>query len=186
MRNFTVEEVRELYGQHTNLTGQRFTPEAIDHAFYLTQGQPLLVNALAKEIVEDLIINLTQSITVEQMNTAKEILIQRRDTHLDSLVYLLQSDRVKAVIEPILAGKGLNLVPPDDIQFLLDLGPCRMQNGGGLQIANPIYREIIPRMLAYLPSASLPSISPTLLSLKSLATAIFPSLYKKGLSRSAA
>ena len=29
-----------------------FTPEAIDLAFHLTQGQPWLVNAIAKEIVE--------------------------------------------------------------------------------------------------------------------------------------
>src|SRR5262249_28784506 len=45
MRNFLRDEVAELYGQHTTETGQVFLPEAIDRAFYLTQGQPWLVNA---------------------------------------------------------------------------------------------------------------------------------------------
>ena len=52
MRNFNLEEVGELYQQHTAATGQIFTPESIETAYDLTQGQPWLVNALAKEIVE--------------------------------------------------------------------------------------------------------------------------------------
>ncbi|HEX5749470.1 MAG TPA: ATP-binding protein [Archangium sp.] len=46
LRNFTRDEVAELYQQHTDDTGQMFLPEAIDRAFYWTQGQPWLVNAL--------------------------------------------------------------------------------------------------------------------------------------------
>jgi hypothetical protein len=38
-------------------------------------------------------------------------------------------------------------VPEDDIQYLIDLGLCRMDNGEGLTIANPIYREVLPRAL---------------------------------------
>ena len=52
LSNFTLEDVRNLYQQHTDVTGQIFTPEAVDLAFHLTQGQPWLVNAIAKEIVE--------------------------------------------------------------------------------------------------------------------------------------
>ncbi|HHY53936.1 MAG TPA: AAA family ATPase, partial [Chloroflexi bacterium] len=37
---FTLEDVAALYQQHTDDTGQVFTPAAIDQAFYLTQGQP--------------------------------------------------------------------------------------------------------------------------------------------------
>jgi hypothetical protein len=56
----------------------------------------------------------------------------------------------------MLAGQELQDVPKDDIQFLLDLGLCVMSPEGGLAIANPIYREILPRMLAAVPMASLP------------------------------
>ncbi len=55
-------EVAELYAQHTADTGQRFEPEALAVACELTQGQPWLVNALAK-VVEDLVPDAAQPIT---------------------------------------------------------------------------------------------------------------------------
>ena len=55
LRDFNATEVRELYQQHTLDTGQVFTAEATAMAFDLTQGQPWLVNALAKEIVEEMV-----------------------------------------------------------------------------------------------------------------------------------
>jgi hypothetical protein len=61
--NFTLEDVRKLYQQHTDATGQIFTPEAVDLAFHLTQGQPWLVNAIAKEIVEYITKDLAVPIT---------------------------------------------------------------------------------------------------------------------------
>ena len=47
LSNFTHDEVKNLYEQHTKETGQKFTPEAIEYAYHVTQGQPWLVNALA-------------------------------------------------------------------------------------------------------------------------------------------
>lgn len=91
---------------------------------------------------------------------AKELLIQRQDTHLDSLAERLREPRVRRVIEPILAGSSLGDVPPDDIRFVLDLGLCRLSNGG-LVIANPIYKEVLPRVLSATSAASMPHISPT-------------------------
>ena len=164
LRNFNAEEVAELYNQHTQDTGQVFTPEAIALAFELTQGQPWLVNALAKEIVEELVTDESVEITTEHILEAKEILIKRQDTHLDSLAERLREDRVKAIIEPILAGLELGNIPNDDIQFLIDLGLCKMDTQGGLTIANPIYREVLPRVLTVTPMASLPQIAPTWLT----------------------
>ena len=162
--NFTQADVAELYGQHTTETGQIFTPEAIQRAFELTQGQPWLVNALARQMVEVLVPDPEQIIDIDHVNEAKEVLIQRQDTHLDSLVSILREDRVRAVIEPMLAGQELGDIPQDDVQFLIDLGLCRMGSQGGLVIANPIYREILPRVLSQTPQASLPQISPSWLT----------------------
>ena len=164
LRDFNATEVKELYQQHTLDTGQVFTPEAIATAFDLTQGQPWLVNALAKEVVEHMLNDTSVAITSEHIFTAKEILITRLDTHLDSLAERLREARVKAIIEPILAGLELGNVPSDDIQFVIDLGLCKMNPQGGLTIANPIYREILPRVLTLTPSASLPQIAPTWLT----------------------
>jgi hypothetical protein len=164
LQNFSPAEVAQLYQQHTAETGQVFETEAIQHAFNLTQGQPWLVNALAKEVVEELVPDLTKPITAEHIEQAKEILIQRNDTHIDSLTSILQEDRVRAVIEPMLAGQELGRVQNDDIQFLLDLGLCRMSPNGGLMAANPIYQEVLPRVLSQTPQASLPQIAPSWLT----------------------
>ena len=164
LSNFNFEEVKKLYQQHTEATGQIFTPEALERAFYLTDGQPWLVNALAKETTEYLAKDVKLPITVELINQAKEILIQRQDTHLDSLAERLREDRVKAIIETILAGLDLPNIPDDDIRYVLDLGLCKMSNGRGLAIANPIYQEVLPRVLSYTTRASLGVIEPRWLS----------------------
>jgi hypothetical protein len=53
-----------------------------------------------------------EEITLDHVNTAKEILIQRQDTHLDSLASILREDRVRAIIEPLLAGQELGNMSP--------------------------------------------------------------------------
>ncbi len=164
LRDFNASEVQELYQQHTLDTGQVFTDQALNTAFNLTQGQPWLVNALAKEVVEKIVKDRNVEITQEHFLKAKEVLIARKDTHLDSLAERLRDKRVKAIIEPMLAGLELGNVPSDDIQFVIDLGLCKIDPEGGLTIANPIYREILPRVLTITPMASLPRIAPTWLT----------------------
>jgi len=162
LSNFTLEDVKNLYQQHTDVTGQVFTPEAVDLAFHLTQGQPWLVNAIAKEIVEYITKDPAIPVTPNLVNEAKEILIKRQDTHLDSLAERLREDGVRAVIQPILSGQELPDVPQDDIRYVLDLGLCT--NDNGLAIANPIYQEVIPRVLTYVTTASIGYLQPVWLS----------------------
>jgi hypothetical protein len=147
--NFSAAEVAELYGQHTADTGQPFEPDAMRHAFDLTGGQPWLVNALAREVVEKLGIPSTVTITAAHLDQASERLIQARATHLDSLVARLVDDRVRRVIEPMLAGtfgEAPADVYNDDLQYVRDLG--LLAPGPGLRIANPIYNEVIVRVLS--------------------------------------
>jgi type II secretory pathway predicted ATPase ExeA len=154
--DFTAEEVAELYEQHTGETGQVFAAEATALAWELTRGQPWLVNALARQAVTRLATDRSRPVTAEIVERAKEELILRRDTHLDSLVHRLREPRVQRVIEPILAGE---LLPPDvlndDVQFVKDLGLVTA-GPAGLEVANPIYREVIPRALTWVLEQSLP------------------------------
>ncbi|MDY7225485.1 hypothetical protein [Hyalangium rubrum] len=161
LRNFTAEEVAELYAQHTADTRQPFEPEALARAFELTQGQPWLVNALAKVAVEELVPNTAQPVRRADIDRAKALLIERRETHLDSLAERLREPRVRHILEPMLAGLTLGDVPEDDLRFIQDLGLVRMAATGGLEVANPIYREIIPRVLANTAMASLPRLPAT-------------------------
>ncbi|MCP4702459.1 MAG: ATP-binding protein, partial [Gammaproteobacteria bacterium] len=150
LKNFTYEEIKDLYAQHTTETGQSFTPQAIQQIYYLTQGQPWLVNALGRELCfDEQAIDWKEKVTKADVDNAAEILIQRRDVHLDQLADKLTEPRVARIIEAILVGadnveNSLN----EDQQYLIDLGLIRLGNSG-LEIANPIYREIIPRELTF-------------------------------------
>ncbi len=154
LRNFTVEEVGELYAQHTAETGQVFHPEAVELAWNLTRGQPWLVNALARQVVQAR--DRATPITPSHVEAAKEALILRRYTHLDSLTERLRDPRLRRVIEPILAGEFPDdNLPEDDIEYAKDLGLVTV-GPAGLGIANPIYREVIPRALTAVTEQFLP------------------------------
>jgi hypothetical protein len=164
LRNFTRDEIAALYGQHTAETGQVFVPEAVDRAFALTQGQPWLVNALARQLTQVLVRDRAEPIGAANVDEAAEILIRRQDTHLDSLIERLREPRVRAIIEPMLAGETLGEVSEDDRRFAVDLGLVRRSEAGGLEVANPIYREVIVRTLAGGAADSLPQIPSTWLT----------------------
>ena len=71
---------------------------------------------------------------------------------------------MRHVIEPILAGGVIDGIAPDDLDYAVDLGLVRQTRGGTVTIANPIYGEVIPRVLATTTQASLPAIHPTWLN----------------------
>jgi hypothetical protein len=150
LTDFTFAQVAELYAQHTDATGQQFTPQAVQRAFETSQGQPWLVNALAAEAMDKMDIPVSEPITDEHMDQAVERLIVTRATHLDSLVARLHEPRVKRIMEPLIAGTGLGHNADsgydDDVSYLRDLG--LLSQRPPLQVANPIYQEVILRVLA--------------------------------------
>ncbi|WP_206068211.1 hypothetical protein [Nonomuraea composti] len=143
--DFTADEIAELYGQHTEATGQEFTKEAVERVFELTQGQPWLVNALACEVITKM--RVSGSITGDHVEEAKERLIRARATHLDALAARLREPRVERVIAPIMAGTWphTDTAFDDDVSYVHDLGLIRSTRD--LKIANPIYREVLFRIL---------------------------------------
>ncbi|MEE8390551.1 MAG: ATP-binding protein [Anaerolineae bacterium] len=148
--NFVQAEIEHLYAQHTEETGQRFEPGTVGMVWDLTRGQPWLVNALGYEVCFEMEQGRNRStpITTDMVLEAKERIILRRETHIDQLMDKLREERVRNVIELLLAGKGSpDLIPTDDISYVRDLG--LIQTEGQLSIANPIYQEVIPRELTY-------------------------------------
>ena len=164
MRGFTLDDVGALYRQHTDDTGQTFTDEAVERAFELTQGQPWLVNALAYVCVGTLARDRAVPITDALIDSARDVLVERQDTHLDSLAERLREPRVRAVIAPMLTGDPLPPMPVDDLRFSVDLGLVREAAPGVFEVANPIYREIIARDLAAPMRAAFPALTPTWLT----------------------
>jgi hypothetical protein len=146
--DFTQAEVERLYAQHTAETNQPFEPAALAAVWDLTQGQPWLVNALGYETCFKMKEgrDRTRPIIAEMVYQAKENLIQRRETHLDQLADKLREDRVRQVIQALLvSGDEPAVLPEDDLEYVEDLGLIRRKPSTA--IANPIYREIIPRAL---------------------------------------
>jgi AAA+ ATPase superfamily predicted ATPase len=149
LRNFSAEEVAELYAQHTADTGQVFEPAAIGLAWQQTQGQPWLVNAIAREAVEKLLSNdYSQKVTEAHVEQAIQNIILRRDTHIDSLLERLKEPRVQRIIEPVILGEeGIINRLSDDFNYTRDLGLIRITDDHSIVPANPIYAEVIVRTL---------------------------------------
>ena len=149
LRNFNESEVAALYQQHTEQTGQRFEPAAVRRAFELSGGHPWLVNAIGAHLMDELVLDRSTPITAAHVEQAKEAMIRKRETHLDSLTERLREPRVRRVIEPILVGADFDLdIFNDDLVYARDLGLIIDQPQ--VRIANPIYQEIVPRALTYL------------------------------------
>jgi hypothetical protein len=153
---FTASEVKELYLKHTRETGQTWSKKATALAYELGQGHPWLTNALAEICTERLVRDRTKRIQSQDIEAAKEAMIQERRTHIDSLMARLSEDRVRRVLEPMLVGESLPVEAIDaDLQYVAGLGLIRLHQGQW-RIANPIYREILPRMLNFAAQTSLP------------------------------
>ena len=147
--DFSRDEVLSLLGQHTAETGQVFTAGALETVWEQSRGQPWLVNALAYEACESKAMrDRTRAVTAETILDAREALIERRATHLEQLTDKLEEERVRRVVEPLLSGEpDVYAIPVDDLQYVRDLGLIRQ--AAPVAIANPVYREVIPRELTW-------------------------------------
>jgi hypothetical protein len=159
--DFSQEEIRELYEQHTAATGQIFEENTYPAVWDLTRGQPWLVNALARQATFEVPEGRDRErpITAGMIEEAANQLILERATHLDQLADKLSEERVRRVIAPMIAGENWakEAKPnPDDLQYVVDLGLIR-NDAGNYVVSNGIYREVLPRELSYVMEAGLTS-----------------------------
>ena len=147
--NFTEADIAALYAQHTAETGQRFEDGVVGDVWRLTRGQPWLVNAIAHECVARIhAFRYAEPITVDDVEVAKESIIRRRDTHVDSLMERMREPRVRRIVEPLISGDSSDVTYNDeDYRYITDLGLLRVDRGA-LVPANPMYAEIIGRYLS--------------------------------------
>ncbi|HMV68370.1 MAG TPA: AAA-like domain-containing protein [Myxococcota bacterium] len=149
LRSFHADEVRELLLQHTRETGQPWSDAALQRVWDRTQGQPFLVNALADRAVTRLAVDRAVPVDVDAIDAAEQQLILSRTTHLDNLSERLKEPRVAQVVQAVLLGDELGAIDrlTDDFVYVQDLGLVR-QGSAGLEISNPIYREVLVRELS--------------------------------------
>ncbi|MEX1367290.1 MAG: ATP-binding protein [Nannocystaceae bacterium] len=146
---FGQSEVGELLRQHTAATGQQFSPDAIARVWELGRGHPWLTNALADQLVRRDVKDRAVQVTVAHVDAAKETIILERRTHIDSLMARLREPRVQRILAPMLTGGSTEAdVLEDDFGYVVGLGLLRWRDGQWV-IANPIYQEVIPRVLTH-------------------------------------
>jgi hypothetical protein len=148
--NFSESDIAALYAQHAEATGQKFADGVVEDVWRLTRGQPWLVNAIANECVAKIhSFKYEDPITVEDVEAAKEAIIRRRDTHVDSLMERIREPRVRRIVEPLISGDKSDVTyNDDDYRYITDLGLLRVDRGA-LVPANPMYAEIIGRYLSH-------------------------------------
>jgi len=151
LSNFTYEECKRLWLQHTTDTGQEFEETIFPKLWSDTKGQPWLVNALANEVTWENkeLRDRAKKITLKDYIQARERLIYSRATHLDQLIDKLQEPRVHRVIAPLLSNGDSTMTNFNerDIEYVTDLGLIEQLRGRKIVIANDIYKETIPREL---------------------------------------
>ena len=152
--DFTEAETRALMAQHTEETGQQITEAAQEAVWTQTCGQPWLVNALCAGACFDNKAGRDRSraIDVDDIYAVREELILSRRTHLDQLAHKLEEERVQRVVVPILSGREAKH-DGRDLEYVRDLG--LIATADPPRIANPIYREVVPRELGYVLQGSL-------------------------------
>jgi len=149
LANFSKQDVIDLFSQHTAECGRKITEEALELVFNETAGQPWLVNALYDRCLNWLNLSATETITADHIQIAREQIIRSRAVHIDSLAARLKDPRIKKIVEPIMIGAmDSTMADTEDFRFCIDLGLVTLIKGTP-SISNPIYREVIARMLSF-------------------------------------
>ena len=140
--NFTLEQVRELLGQHTEEVGQVFAPEVVASIHKQTAGQPFLVNRFAQILTGELNISQTETITPSHFSKAHELLLNEDNVNFTHLVTNIRKNRrFETVLMQIMArDEGVHFNLRDDIiNELATYGVIARGADGMCEIVNPTY-----------------------------------------------
>ncbi|MDR1039353.1 MAG: AAA-like domain-containing protein [Deltaproteobacteria bacterium] len=151
--DFTEDDIRNLYSQHTEATGQDFADSAIERAWYWTEGQPWLVNALAYLIINRKLKNdYSPKLNGAHFDEAAGSLIMQNRSHFRSLKERLKDPRILRTMDTVISGLGAlpKTVLPADVEYCVKIGLLKPGPNGiyGSRPSNPIYQDVIVRILS--------------------------------------
>ena len=150
--NFTRQQVQELFTQHTDETGQDFSPEVVEALHKQTAGQPFLVNRFAQILTEELDIPTNELITTEHFSKAHAKLLRERNTNIDHLITNIRRDRrFETLLMKITSyDKGIEFNLYNElVNELATYGVIAEGADNMCKIVNPIYQQCI--IQAFLP-----------------------------------
>jgi hypothetical protein len=150
LSNFSQSDVKKLFAQRTEETGQAINQDALEYVYDQSQGQPWIVNSLFKRatmrILQEDDFN---TVTLAHIKEAREQMILARETHLDALAYRLEDPNIRKIMETLLSGGfAPGLVESEAFRICMDLGLVRFEKGVP-SVANPLYREVLARQMTF-------------------------------------
>ena len=150
LTNFSENDITRLFAQRTEETGQPITAEALKYVFEQSYGQPWIVNSLFDRATTRILDrDSTETVTIEHIKEAREQMVMARETHLDTLAYRLEDERIRRVIEKLMTGEAdARLAEGEPFRICNDLGLIA-RTDNGWTVANPIYREVIAREITF-------------------------------------
>jgi hypothetical protein len=155
--NFLYDDVKKLFAQRTEETGQQITAEALEYVWEQSQGQPWIVNSLFERVTMRILkADDYSTITREHIEQAREQMILARETHLDSLAVRIQEPAIRKVMESLITGTpDPELTASEGFRICLDLGLVKKERGTPT-VANPIYKEVLARQMTIGAQAMIP------------------------------
>ena len=142
LANFTLAQVRELFGQYTAEVGQVFAPKVIESIHTQTGGQPFLVNRYAQILTEELDIPKTEMIMMAHFGTAHIQLLDERNTNIEHLLTNIRKNRrFETLLMQIVSYENSVQFNPDNdiINELTTYGVIARGTDRRCEIVNSIY-----------------------------------------------
>jgi len=143
---FSLDEIKELYQQHTEETGQKFTPELIEAVYRESAGQPFLVNRLAQLLTQEVDADPNKPLGLPNLPYALATITSENNTHTYSIVSKAKP-RCELLMPMLLYNQTRTSFLDEPIQELIMYGVLRaVEAEKGLhyaKIGNPIYRKML-------------------------------------------
>lgn len=143
IENFSLNQVYELINQYLEESGQRFDGGVIEKIYDETGGQPFLANRLCAMLVEKVVQDKEENISMDGLYQALELLLDEGNPHFYSL--RRNAEEHKKFMLKVLFGR-------DNIPFnrfdreqerLIMFGIIKKDLDGMVNVANPIYRRVL-------------------------------------------
>lgn len=135
--SFSQKNIRYLYSQYTEETGQPFSEEAIGKIHAETAGQPWLVNRLGTILTVDIKPGTIEPIDAQDVEKAVQLLLMERNEHFNNLyekAKLYKETFVEIVFD------NVEYDPDDEDQAWLEQYGLIKNSDGHAVVANNIYK----------------------------------------------
>ncbi len=141
------EDLDSMFAFRAEESKTKIERGAIDRIWRYSSGQPWIVSTIAGELFHEIApAKGLKRISPDQVDEAIDNIIVKRGNHIEYLAAQFRDERVKKCLIPILSSASMTAdVSEHDLVYVQELGLIRMDRQ--VEIANGLYKEIIPRLL---------------------------------------